>query len=62
MIWFLSDMIMERVIRDAPVKVASSTSAGKPARWCFMPQAWAVNIHPPAFVLRSKPRLEDIFT
>lgn len=46
MIWFLSDMIMEQVIRDAPVKVASSTSAVKPARWCFMPQAWAVNIHP----------------
>lgn len=46
MIWVLSDVIMEQVIRDAPLQVASSSSVIKSERRCFMLWAWAVNIHP----------------
>lgn len=46
MIWSLSDTIMKRVIRDAPLQVASSSSVIKSELGCFMLWAWAVNIHP----------------
>lgn len=43
MIWFLSDTITERVIRDT--QVASSTSVIKSEWGCFMLWVWAVNLH-----------------